>query len=433
MVEKYLVEAVKRNVLPITSRCNVRCLFCSHTCNKKGVSVVSLPHVPLAKIKEFLPFLDPNKKIVIGESATVINEGEPLLHPDIREIILAIKKLYPQTPISITTNGLLLTPSMVDFLASQGSIELMVSVNALTPAKRKLIFGYESDIVKTLEYLSRKLPFSASFVFMPHILGYPEYVDSIKKLIKLGVEAVRVFLPGYTEKNKELLKLPLDLKKLAQKLFLEFLEENTPIIVEPVRLKDFQAEVLGVTPRGAANFLKKQDIILTINGKKLTSRIEAHKLLNIPGEKNLEVLRKNEVLSFKFSLNPQKTAGVVFYRDIEEETFQEIIKKVESSQSSSPLILSSPLAVLILKNGLRALGKNYPVFPVKNYFFGGNIECAGLLTVADYILAVKRAWKFYQPDYLLLPGISFNDRGRDLTGKSYLEISDLFNIKTEIL
>jgi len=433
VVEKSLAEAVKRNVLPITSRCNVRCRFCSHTGNPAEVTVVSFPHVPLAKITQFIPFLDPEKKIVIGESATVINEGEPLLHPEFKTIILEIRKLYPETPIAVTTNGLLLNPEMIDFLASQGRVELVVSVNALTPAKRKLIFGYESDILKNLEYLSKKLPFTASFVFMPQIIGYPEYVASIKKLIALGVEAVRVFLPGYTAKNKSLMNVPPALEKLAQKLFVEFLAENTPIIIEPVLLKDFKSEVLGVAPGGAANFLRKKDIILKINGKKPFSRIEAHKLLNTPGSKTLEIMRQGKIISFNFSLNPGTAAGVFFYRDIEEETLWQIINKIENNKASSPLILTSPLALLLLKSGLKKLGKKYPVYPVKSRFFGGNIRCAGLLTVGDYVYALKQAWEFFQPDYLLLPGISFDDRGRDLTGKSYLEIAEFFKIKTEIL
>ncbi|GAV21962.1 DUF512 domain-containing protein [Carboxydothermus pertinax] len=432
-MEKYLAEAVKSNVLPITSRCNVRCCFCSHKGNPAKVLNVSLPHVPLKKIAQFLPFLDPEKKIIIGESATIINEGEPLLHPEFKEIILAIRKLYPRTPLSITTNGLLLTREMIEFLASLGEVELVVSVNALTPSKRKLIFGFASEIYSNLEYLSRKIPFTASFVFMPHVVGYGEYADSIKKLLNLGVEAVRVFLPGYTAKNQKLIKAPQNLNTLAEKLFYEFLEENTPIIIEPTRLKDFKAEVLGIIPRGLASFLKKKDIVLKVNGKSPFSRIEAYKLLNTPGDKKVEILRQGKIITFNFSKKTGQRAGVVFYRDIEEETLRQIIKKIETQNAKSPLILTSALAVLLIKKGLRKLGKRYPVLPVKSRFFGGNIKSAGLLTVDDYICAVKKAVTLLKPDYLLLPSISFDHRGRDLTGKSYLEIEELFNIRTEIL
>jgi len=95
----------------------------------------------------------------------------------------------------------------------------------------------------------------------------------------LGVEAVRVFLPGFTKRNKQLINAPWDLEKLAQKLFIEFLEEKTPVIIEPKRLTDFKAEVLGVTPGGKAYFLKKNDIILKINGQPPFSRVEAFELL----------------------------------------------------------------------------------------------------------------------------------------------------------
>ncbi|GAV26468.1 radical SAM protein [Carboxydothermus islandicus] len=432
-MEKYLADAVKRNVLPITSRCNVRCLFCSHTGNPLEVNTVSFSHLPFNKINEFLPFLDPEKKIVLGESATIINEGEPLFHPDFKKILLKIRELFPKTPLSITTNGLLLTREMVDFLSSLGEVELVISVNALTPAKRKLIFGFNSDIYPNLYYLSGKIPFTASFVFMPHVVGYEEYVLSIKKLMHLGVEAVRVFLPGFTEKNKQLINAPSALEKLSQKLFAEFLEEKTPVIIEPKRLTDFKAEVLGVTPGGKAYFLKKNDIILKINGQPPFSRMEAHKLLNTPGEKFLEIFRQGELLTFNFSLKPGQKAGAVFYRDIEKEMLLGIISKVEKALAKSPLILTSYLAAILIKKGLQKLGASYSVLPVKSRFFGGNIGCAGLLTVEDYLWAVTKVLKVQKPDYLLLPAISFDDRGRDLTGRSYLEIEDYFKIKTEIL
>ena len=146
----------------------------------------------------------------------------------------------------------------------------------------------------------------------------------------------------------------------------------------------------------------------------------------------MEIWRQGEIMTYNFSLKPGQKAGAVFYRDIEKERLLGIISKVEKALAKSPLILTSYLATTLIKKGLQKLGANYLVLPVKSRFFGGNIGCAGLLTVEDYLWAVTKVLKVRKPDYLLLPGISFDDRGRDLTGRSYLEIEDYFKIKTEI-
>ena len=79
----YLVEAARKNILPLTSYCNVRCVFCSHKQNPDGVLIHRLPSLPVAKVEELVQLLDPREKVVIGESATRLVEGEPFTHPEI--------------------------------------------------------------------------------------------------------------------------------------------------------------------------------------------------------------------------------------------------------------------------------------------------------------------------------------------------------------
>jgi len=61
-----------------------------------------------------------------------------------------------------------------------------------------------------------------------------------------------------------------------------------------------------------------------------------------------------------------------------------------------------------------------PIIAVKNEFLGGNIGCAGLLTVRDIIKTIKKKKNI---KYILLPSIIFDEKGLDITGKSYLKIN----------
>lgn len=93
------------NILPITTICNVRCAFCSHHQNPPEVQAIAIPHLDFDLILDLLDYLDGSRKIIIGESTSLIMEGEPFTHPAFFETLEAIRHKFPQTPIQVTTNG----------------------------------------------------------------------------------------------------------------------------------------------------------------------------------------------------------------------------------------------------------------------------------------------------------------------------------------
>lgn len=101
--------ASEGNILPLTSACNVRCIFCSHRQNPPGVEAYRIPPQGRSEVERILPFMDPERPVVIGESATRIIEGEPFTHPAILEILELIRANLPGATIQITTNGSLST------------------------------------------------------------------------------------------------------------------------------------------------------------------------------------------------------------------------------------------------------------------------------------------------------------------------------------
>ncbi|MFO7819200.1 MAG: hypothetical protein R6V17_03080 [Halanaerobacter sp.] len=72
-----VISAQQDNILPITSVCNLDCKFCSHKGNPPEVKTFASGHRPLKEIRSLIDFLSADRKIIIGESATKIEEGEP--------------------------------------------------------------------------------------------------------------------------------------------------------------------------------------------------------------------------------------------------------------------------------------------------------------------------------------------------------------------
>ncbi len=117
-----LDSALQANMLPLGSQCDSRCVFCSHKNNPPGIAVAFAGRRTMEEVTRTMAFLDPERVITIGESATAIVEGEPFLHPDFTEIVSLVRRVFPATPIEITTNGRLLDEEMVALLEATGGV-----------------------------------------------------------------------------------------------------------------------------------------------------------------------------------------------------------------------------------------------------------------------------------------------------------------------
>jgi molybdenum cofactor biosynthesis enzyme MoaA len=102
----YILKTVQMyNILPVTSSCSSGCVFCSHKNNPVDIEVFNLPRLSFSEICDMAEFLDGSKKIVIGESASRIIEGEPFIREDMLDIIKYLRKKFSRAEIEITTGG----------------------------------------------------------------------------------------------------------------------------------------------------------------------------------------------------------------------------------------------------------------------------------------------------------------------------------------
>ncbi len=105
--------------LVVTRRCNLSCGYCFEY---DDVS----PPVPLATLQERIDHLARLRTVFV-----TLTGGEPLLHPDIAEVV-AYVRARGMTPV-MNTNGFLLSKEKIEALAAAGLYAMQVSVDNVTP------------------------------------------------------------------------------------------------------------------------------------------------------------------------------------------------------------------------------------------------------------------------------------------------------------
>lgn len=439
-----LHSAQQFNILPITSRCDVRCVFCSHNQNSPEVETIEIPPRSMEDIERTMNFLDENKPIIIGESATKVIEGEPLSHPQFDQILLSLREKFPHTSVVITTNGRTLNQKRAELFQKVKGIEINLSLNSASEKGRETLMhdnNCKQSIAAPKILNEYGIDFHGSIVAMPHLVGWEDIAETIIYLDKHGTRTIRVFMPGYAKLAPE--KLQFDVKKMHHELadFINNLANQvaTPVLLEPPLILNLHANLAGVIEgsRAALAGLQRGDQVMEVNGKKPRSRVEAWHFLQQPGNIKAIVQRDNEKRSISWVNEKGIKSGVVVDYDIDLERIEEIKGVVQKHQALSTLLLCSTLAFQRVQETANLLGlkdTGVRIESVKSIFFGGSIGAAGLLTLDD----IMETYEKYiaenpLPGLILLPREAFDHRGKDLTGRSYWELEEHTGVKVEVV
>jgi len=428
------------NILPITSRCDAGCIFCSHRNNPPEVLVASVGTRSIEDIVSTFPFLRKDVEITIGESATRLIEGEPMLHPDFLEIIRLLRQFFRRTPISITTNGRYLTEETVSALAEAGNILINLSLNSASEEGRRLLMGDSPEVSRrTLEGVKLlkeyKIPFHGSLVGMPNITGYEDIKDTIEFLSNNGALSVRVFAPGFSRFVKG--ELFPDAGTIIEELrsFIGRLSEDLPcpVLLEPSSVKDLRAVCSGVV-KGSAAWeigMRRGDEIVTIDGKAPRSRVEAFEMLERPGDHEVQFLHQGELRSGTITWTSISGCGITMEYDFDMRR-GENVKRAVMTAPGHVLALTSEFAYPVfcaMLEKLKVPKDRIDARFVPNITFGGTIKAAGLLCVSDYLAAFEAYCEEKgRPGAVMLPRESFDFKGRDLTGRTFTELQKTFNL-----
>jgi MoaA/NifB/PqqE/SkfB family radical SAM enzyme len=125
------------HIIPIR-RCNLACTYCNEYDNFS-------PPVPT---EEMVARID--KLGDLGTSIVTISGGEPLMHPEIEQIIARIR--HRGMIAGLITNGYLLMPEKIQSLNDSGLQHLQISIDNVEP---------DDVSVKSLKVLKKKLEFLA--------------------------------------------------------------------------------------------------------------------------------------------------------------------------------------------------------------------------------------------------------------------------------
>lgn len=167
----------------LTDKCNLRCTYCMPA---EGVEWLPSQHILSAK--ELTKIIDLLCQLGIKEVR--LTGGEPLLRPDILEIVEAIASIKNAPEISLTTNGIRLAP-LANGLVKAGLKRINISLDTLRADRFKLlsrrdgledvIAGVKAAIVAGLK------PIKINTVLMPGI-NDDEAVELVKWAISLKLQ-----------------------------------------------------------------------------------------------------------------------------------------------------------------------------------------------------------------------------------------------------
>jgi MoaA/NifB/PqqE/SkfB family radical SAM enzyme len=157
-------------IVPVR-RCNLACAYCNE------FDAISAP----VRLPEMLKRID--QLATLGTTIITISGGEPLLHPDLDEIIRRIRR--NGAIATLITNGYLLTPARIDALNRAGLDYLQISIDNLTP---------DETSKKSLKVLDRKLEWLAEYaefaVTVNSVLGSPVRNPEDARIIALRARSL---------------------------------------------------------------------------------------------------------------------------------------------------------------------------------------------------------------------------------------------------
>ena len=168
-VEAMLFQRAAEKQVPIyggfelTPYCNLSCKMCYVHETKPGLS--------LLRAEKWLDF--GRQAVEAGTLCIVLTGGEPLLHPDFKEIYLGLKKLG--IVLTVNTNATCIDEKMADFFAEHMPRRLNISLYGADAETYQSLCGDGRAFEKTLRAIEllkeRHVPVKINLA--PNVISYP--------------------------------------------------------------------------------------------------------------------------------------------------------------------------------------------------------------------------------------------------------------------
>ena len=281
---KYACDDVYNNLGELCSACNCDCDLCF----LKG-SVIDFPKksvLSLSETRTRIKYYQKEKKLGLPMGNTL--PGEPFLNPKVLDILKMARDVQPDTNISITTNGELLSESLIRELARLKPIVLVISLNSADPENRRKIMKSKraAQMIEAISLLKEYgIQFSGS-ILTPADLPLSDLENTARFLNRNKAIIIRIPLPGFTRfhpfERQFVTKERWDgIVDMVDRLRKELI---TPFLVCPSFYwnRNIAAHVDGVFANSPAMRagLKFGNRIVEIDGQKVITKVDADHLLS---------------------------------------------------------------------------------------------------------------------------------------------------------
>ena len=178
-------------IFEVTQQCNCNCLYCYNVWKENEAYPKGELSLDAIKIlfKKLLDEIKPNFITLSG--------GEPLLHPDIFNIVNFLHKLGNR--VGIATNGTLLNKDKVSELIKGGVKYFEISLNSTNPKTYSQLSGnnHLERVRQAILFVKKfKIPLTVSFTITK--LNYTDIADVIDLCFSFSVDSIALnrFVPG---------------------------------------------------------------------------------------------------------------------------------------------------------------------------------------------------------------------------------------------
>jgi wyosine [tRNA(Phe)-imidazoG37] synthetase (radical SAM superfamily) len=450
IINYILYSEAEQNVLPLSSLCHNGCVFCSH----KNIGPADYLYRfydykrQLSEVIEHIDFLDPSKKVFIGESATKIFEGEPFLFRGILEVLRAVRRRVKKAAISITTSGGFIPAAFFEIAEEMAPLEINFSLNSYNESVRNKIVldGKTKEAFENFEKLcacAGGVKLSVSLMALNASLTPADVLlEDIGKIRRMAnISVIKIYLPRFSgaqfhnffEDYDEFERYCLTVKNS-----LAGINENAdapPVILEPAPPDFDGGDILvhSVIPgsKAALKNVAPEDKIKAVNGEAPLSKTHAYRLITSPKKDPAVTVEPaaggpaRDIVFPGYNREKDGACGMVFAADIPGESIERLIaiNKELETLGEKGIIVTTRLSKAYMRNILEKFNISaLSEAAFENFSFGGNIDCVGLLTLEDIRANMRSA--FFEKfggivcKAIVLSSLMFDHLGRDLNGEN---------------
>ncbi|VVB93802.1 7,8-dihydro-6-hydroxymethylpterin dimethyltransferase [uncultured archaeon] len=242
------------NVLQVRpiSECPLSCIFCSTDAGSRTGRRISEYMVDLEQLLQAFEWAASYKEINDIE-AHIDTVGEPLMYPQLVDLVARLSANFHVRTVSMQTNGFLLNRKLIDELATAGLSRINISIESLDPALAKSIAGIDfynvERVLENAEYIAKNTDIDLLIApvwlqgindkEIPKLIEYALSIGAGKKWPALGIQK---FLPHKFGRKPEI-------KLMSWEKFYSQLGEwerayNTKLILTPEDFGSYQCKTI---------------------------------------------------------------------------------------------------------------------------------------------------------------------------------------------